>query len=97
MNCNCVKTTEKKLAEMPSLQAKAGANATAECTATGFAIDDDMGLRMTINIPFRVRGSGKGYTGANGKIMPFVSGYCPFCGRTTGRYVVGEYDGIPTV
>ena len=94
MNCDCVKTIEKNLASSPFIVTKAGSNIQVECQTTGFAMTDDMGLLSTINIPFRIRGTGKGFTSAKGKEMPCVASHCPFFGRTTGRYVVGEDAGI---
>ena len=94
MNCDCVKTIETKLASAPFIVAKAGSDIKAECQATGFAMTDDMGIRSVINIPFRIRGTGKGFASAKGKEMPCVASHCPFCGLTTGRYVVGEDAGI---
>ncbi|MGK5049475.1 hypothetical protein ACQ4WP_26805 [Janthinobacterium sp. GB4P2] len=94
MNCDCVKRIETNLASSPFIVAKAGSDIKVECQATGFAMTDDMGLLSTINIPFRIRGTGKGFTSAKGKEMPCVASHCPFCGRTTGRYVVGEDAGI---
>jgi hypothetical protein len=96
MNCDCVKRIETNLASSPFIVAKAGSDIKVECQATGFAMTDDMGLLSTINIPFRIRGTGKGFTSAKSKEMPCVASHCPFCGRTTGRYVVGEDAGIAT-
>lgn len=94
MNCNCVKDIEKKLAAAPFIVAKAGENVTVECQATGMQMSDDMSLRTTINIPFRIRGTGKGFASAKGMEMPCIASYCPFCGRTTGRYTEGADDGL---
>ena len=94
MNCNCVKSTETKLAKAPFIVEKAGADIKVECMATGFQMTEDMNLRSTISIPFKITGTGKGFSSAKGKTMPFVADYCPFCGRTTGRYTVGEDVGI---
>ena len=94
MTCDCVKRIETNLASSPFIVAKAGSDIQVECQATGFAMTDDMGLLSTINIPFRIRGTGKGFTSAKGKEMPCVASHCPFCGRTTGHYVVGEDAGI---
>lgn len=95
MNCNCVKSTETKLATAPFIVEKAGSDIKVECMATGFQMTEDMDLRSTINIPFKITGTGKGFSGVKGKTMPFVAGFCPFCGRTTSRYTVGEYEGLP--
>lgn len=94
MNCDCVKRIETSMASAPFIVAKAGDHITVECQATGIAMTDDNGMRGVINIPFRIRGTGKGFTSAKGKEMPCVASHCPFCGRATGRYVVGEDAGI---
>lgn len=94
MNCNCVKTVEAKLAAAPFIVAKAGNNIRVECQATGMQMTEDMGLRSTINIPFVVRGTGKGYSSAKGKEMPCIASFCPFCGRSTSHYAVGCDEGI---
>lgn len=94
MNCTCVKDTERRIVAAPFIKAKAGERVTAECQATGFAMTEDMDLRAVLNIPFLVRGSGKGYNTVKGKLMPVVASYCPFCGRSTKRYVVGEDAGL---
>lgn len=94
MNCDCVKTIETKLASAPFIAAKAGDNIKVECQATGIAMTADNSMRSVINIPFRIRGTGRGFTSAKGKEMPCVASHCPFCGLTTGRHVVGEDAGI---
>lgn len=94
MNCDCVKRIETNMASAPFIVAKAGDHITVECQATGFAMTDDNSMRSVINIPFRIRGTGKGFTSAKGKEMPCVASHCPFCGLTAGRYVVGEDAGI---
>ena len=98
MNCNCVKEVEAKITTAPFITAKAGDNVTAECQATGLQFTDT-GIRNVINIPFRIRGTGKGFSSAKGKEMPCTASYCPFCGRTTGEgaYKVGEYDGMQVI
>lgn len=94
MNCDCVKRIETKLATAPFIVAQAGVDITVECQATGITMTDDNDMRSVINSPFRIRGTGKGFTSAKGKEMPCVASHCPFCGRTTDRYVVGEDAGI---
>lgn len=92
MKCHCIKTMESKLAEMA--RPKAGPDAKATLVNTGFTMTDDMDLRMVLNIPFRVKGSMKGYTSEKGKEVPFVASFCPFCGRSTRRHVEGAYEGL---
>ena len=92
MNCTCVKDTERRLAAAPFVADKAGENVKATCEAAGITMTNDMQLRATINIPFRITGTAKGFT--KGKLMPCIANYCPFCGLTTGRHVVGEDVGI---
>lgn len=82
MNCDCVSKFEKELAEAPFVVAKAGQNVTAECMAKGMRLTPEMDLITTINIPFRIRGTGKGFTSAKGKEMPFIAKFCPFCGMS---------------
>ena len=69
---------------------KAGDNIEVECQATDIAMTNDNSMRSVINIPFRIRRTGKDFTSVKGKEIPFVVTYCPFCGRSTARYVVGE-------
>jgi hypothetical protein len=83
MNCECIKRIEGELAEVPFVKEKAGENIKVTCAATGFQLTDDMGLKLVINIPFRIRGTGKGFTSEKGKEMPVVASYCPFCGKST--------------
>jgi hypothetical protein len=81
MNCGCIKRLEGEIAQAPFVKAKAGENITVTCAATGFQMTDDMDLKLVINIPFRIRGTGKGFTSEKGKEMPVVASYCPFCGK----------------
>lgn len=83
MNCGCIKRLEGEIAQAPFVKAKAGENIEVTCAATGFHMTDDMDLKLVINIPFRIRGTGKGFTSENGKEMPVVASYCPFCGKST--------------
>lgn len=94
MNCDCIKRVESKLATAPFIVAKAGDNITAECQAVSLAVMADNSLVVAIDIPFRIRGTGKGFNRPNGKVTPCIASHCPFCGRTTGRYVIGEDAGI---
>lgn len=94
MNCDCVKRIESKLSSAPFIVAKAGNDIKVECLAVGIALTEEMSMRSVINIPFRIRGTGKGFSSAKGKEMPCVASYCPFCGRTTGAYTAGQDAGI---
>lgn len=91
MNCDCIKNIQGEIAEL--MKPKAGDNATAKIQGMSMQLVD-AGLRYTLTIPFRIKGSNKGYTSEKGKEMPCNANYCPFCGRTTGRYSVGEDHGI---
>lgn len=97
MNCDCVKRVETKLTTAPAIAERAGADITAVCQASAIIFTDDMSLHGAISIPFRIRGTGKGYSSAKGKDMPVTATFCPFCGRAAGygKYIVGEYDGLP--
>lgn len=92
MNCNCISDLEKRLAD--HFRPKAGQNVTATCTASGMQITQDLGLRSTLNTEFCIKGSGKGFASAKGKLVPVVASYCPFCARETRRYTVGADAGL---
>jgi hypothetical protein len=81
MNCDCVNVTEKELAKF--MQQQAGDNATATCGIVGFSLGSS--LALTLSIPFRVKGSKKGYTSERGKEVIVVASYCPFCGVSTKK------------
>jgi hypothetical protein len=95
MNCNCVTEVEKQLAN--HMKPQAGDDAKATCQATVFQITST--LRLMLQIPFRVKGSKKGFTSANGKEVPVTASHCPFCGRDAreGRYTVGQDEGLAAV
>jgi len=82
MNCGCIKRLEGEIAQAPFVKAKAGDNIEVTCAATGFHLTDDNGMDLVINIPFRVRGTGKGFTSEKGKELPVVASFCPFCGAS---------------
>lgn len=94
MNCGCVKRVERQLAEAPFVKAKAGENIKVSCAATGFQMTDDMDLRLVLSIPFRVRGTGKGFTSEKGKELPVVASFCPFCGQSTKAAKIGADEAI---
>lgn len=88
MNCDCIKDVESKMATF--MKAKAGDDATAKVANIAFCVTEDMGLLHVLQIPFRVKGSKKGYTSERGKEIGCNASHCPFCGRTTRRYEVGQ-------
>ena len=93
MNCDCIKDIEQKMAEF--MRPKAGDDATAKVKNTALCVSNDLSkMFLTLQIPFAIKGSKKGFTSEKGKEMGCNASNCPFCGRTTGRYVVGEYDGL---
>lgn len=85
MNCECIKRLEGEIAQAPFVVAKAGENIKVTCAATAFQMTEDMGLKLVINIPFRVRGTARGFSGQKGKELPVVASYCPFCGVKTAK------------
>lgn len=93
MNCDCISSMETKLAN--HVRPQAGDDAKAVCAATVFGLTDTS-MYLALRIPFRVKGSKKGYTGERGKEVPISAAFCPFCGRDAreGRYRVGHDDGL---
>lgn len=83
MNCDCIKQTEKRLAEADFVKAKAGENIEVSCQITTFGLTETNNLVLALAIPFRVRGTGKGFSSAKGKELPVFASYCPFCGKST--------------
>lgn len=90
MNCDCIKNVEKNIAE--HMKPKAGDDASAKAANVAIMFGDD--LSLVLQIPFRVRGSKKGYTSEKGKEVGCNVSYCPFCGRSAKHYAVGEDAGI---
>lgn len=82
MNCDCISKMEKTIAE--HMKSTAGEGASATCMSTGFGMMDS-GLELIINIPFRIKGSNKGFTSEKGKTVNFCATYCPFCGVKTAK------------
>jgi len=80
MNCNCIKEVEEKLAEYR--KPLAGDDAVARMENIAWAINGNKVLTV-INIPFRVKGSKKGYTSEKGRIETITASFCPFCGKST--------------
>lgn len=97
MKCDCINDIEGKLADF--MRAKAGDNCTAKVQNTVFYIDGSSTvgkarMETTLQIPFRVKGSAKGFTSKKGKEIGCNVSYCPFCGRSAKRYEVGQDEGI---
>jgi hypothetical protein len=97
MKCDCIKDIESRLADF--MRPKAGDNCTAKAQGTVFYVDGSSPvgqsrMESTLQIPFRVKGSAKGYTSERGKEIGCNVNYCPFCGRNAKRHVVGEDAGL---
>lgn len=92
MKCDCINEIERQLAD--HMKPKAGADAEARAQNMALLITDDMELKSALQIPFRVKGSGKGFASERGKEVPVTASCCPFCGRSTKRYEVGQDEGI---
>lgn len=92
MNCDCIKDIEAKMAAF--MRAKAGDDATAKVMNFALCVSDDMHIYQSLQIPFRIKGSKKGFISEKGKEMGCSASHCPFCGRTTGHYEVGQDDGL---
>lgn len=91
MNCDCIEKIEGILAK--HMMARAGDDATARIQGTAINIVDD-NLKCVLTIPFRIKGSKKGFTSEKGKELPCNVSFCPFCGRTAKRYNIGKDAGI---
>lgn len=98
-NCNCITDIEKKMADF--VRPRAGDDATAKMQNTVFYMDGNRkvgevgGLEMALQIPFRIKGSKKGYTSEKGKEIGCNVAYCPFCGKPANRTVPeGQCDGL---
>ena len=91
MKCDCLKVVSGKLAE--HMKSKAGNDAEAVAKNTALMLTPES-LESVLQIPFRIKGSKKGFTRERGKEMGVNASYCPFCARSTKRYVVGEDQGI---
>lgn len=89
MNCSCIQDTERRLAD--HFRPEAGENTRATCGQIG--IDFGSG-NLALTIPFTVRGSARKFNTVKGYPASMVAKFCPFCGRDTKRYVVGEDAGI---
>jgi hypothetical protein len=77
MNCNCISETAKRVAEL--MREKAGVDAEATCLGQGIVFASPS--YSILSIPFRVRGSKKGFTSEKGKEVTVAASYCPFCGE----------------
>lgn len=93
MNCDCIKDIESKMRVF--MKEQAGDDATAKIQNIAFYMDGsakvgEARLTSALQIMFRIKGSKKGYTSEKGKEMGCRVSHCPFCGRTAGRYEVGQ-------
>ncbi|WP_322880315.1 hypothetical protein [Pandoraea sputorum] len=78
MNCDCIRTTEKAIAE--KFSAEVGADIKATCMGTGFLLSAS-GLDACIKTTFKLTGNAKGYQ--RGKEINMIASFCPFCGTST--------------
>lgn len=93
MNCDCISRVEKDIADL--MRQKAGDDAKATAVNIAFFIDSDHEFGSSLQIPFRVKGSKKGYTSERGKEVGCNVSFCPFCGKPANRKVPeGRDDGI---
>ncbi len=91
-NCGCVQRLEGKMSDF--MRSRAGDDARATIQGTAFVITDT-GLESVLQIPFRVKGSKKGYTSERGKEVGCNVSYCPFCGKPATRLIPeGKDEGI---
>jgi hypothetical protein len=91
MNCDCVTGLEASVAN--HMRPQAGDDAKAACTLTALCFGTSR-VTTDLLIPFRIRGSKKGYTSDKGKETSVRASHCPFCGRATERYEVGQYAAL---
>lgn len=92
-NCTCIADIEKGMVEL--VKPKAGDDATAKIDCTALCVTEDMELELVMMIPFRIKGSKKGFTSERGKDMGMRANYCPFCGKEANRLVpAGQYDAL---
>lgn len=80
MNCNCISEIEAKLATRYGEEV--GADATADCQSAGFSMSGSS-VRMIHKTEFKIVAQAKGFT--RGKLIPVISSYCPFCGKSTAE------------
>ncbi|CAJ9987513.1 gp41 [Burkholderia pseudomallei] len=80
MNCNCISKIEIKLAKRYSEEL--GVDASADCQSAGFSMSDNS-IRVIHKTEFKIVAQAKGFT--RGKLIPVISSYCPFCGKSTAE------------
>lgn len=76
MNCTCINDLELKLAKKYS--GELGADATAECQASGFTIG--MSVSVIHKTDFKITADVPGFK--RGKTVPVIASFCPFCGKS---------------
>ncbi|MFJ2989986.1 hypothetical protein ACIPF8_19135 [Collimonas sp. NPDC087041] len=79
-NCNCLDETSKALIE--HYKPVAGDDVQVECL--GKAIVFGESVESKLFIPFRIKGSKKGFSSAKGTVTNMFFSYCPFCGEKVG-------------
>lgn len=80
MNCNCISEIEIKLAKRYSEEF--GADASADCQSAGFSMSSNS-IRVIHKTEFKIVAQAKGFM--RGKLIPVISSYCPFCGKSTAE------------
>lgn len=94
MQCECLKRVEGQIAEI--MADKAGLGAEVRAMNIALCIPDDGAVYSALQIPFRIKGTGKGFTSAKGKEMGCNVSCCPFCGKRVNQ-PEGHYDGLEQV
>lgn len=81
MNCNCVTEYENKIKEL--FKDEHDVEPTdVTCKNAGFRFAGG-NLVTTLSIIFNVEADVKGFRSKNGKAVPVIANYCPFCGVST--------------
>jgi len=89
MNCECIFDVERGITD--HFRAEAGHDVRATCNQVGINLSSGS---MTLSIGFTVRGNSRRFSTSKGVSASMVASFCPFCGKCTGRYVIGEDAGI---
>jgi hypothetical protein len=87
MNCECLSVVKKNIAKHFKPQAGEDVEVNFENIVGQFIGNS---LVTKIGLPFRVKGSGKGFKGEKGRIELVTASFCPFCGESTKHEVENE-------